>query len=150
MLYIRRALQLLGQAPASSERSLVRPALPGPQARCAGCSQGVSVLVNNAGVVASFGRPPLEADVEDWDTMLAVNLAAPMRLVRLLGPGMVGKRDPVILNISSISGVDPVPNSAGYATSKWDLTGCAGLLAASLSGLLAASLCKQSRPACCR
>ena len=109
----------------------------------------MSVLVNNAGVVASFGRPPLEADVEDWDTMLAVNLAAPMRLVRLLGPGMVGERDPVILNISSISGVDPVPNSAGYATSKWGLTGCAGLLAASPSGLLAASLCMQSRPACC-
>ena len=82
--------------------------------------------------------------------MLAVNLAAPMRLVRLLGPGMVGQRDPVILNISSISGVDPVPNSAGYATSKWGLTGCAGPLAAGQSGLLAASLCKHSRPACCR
>ena len=41
--------------------------------------------------------------------MLKVNLAAPMRLVRLLGPSMAKKGNAVIINISSIAGIDPMP-----------------------------------------
>ena len=85
----------------------------------------VSVLVNNAGVLTGLGVPPLENDPDEWDTMLAVNLAAPMRLVRLLGPGMAEKGNGVIINISSVAGLDPKPLVSGYATSKWGLTGCA-------------------------
>jgi NAD(P)-dependent dehydrogenase (short-subunit alcohol dehydrogenase family) len=83
----------------------------------------VSVLVNNAGIAAGFGQPPLENDPDDWDAMLAVNLAAPMRLLRLLGPGMAAKPDAVVINISSVAGLYSRPHAVGYATSKWGLTG---------------------------
>jgi len=92
----------------------------------------VSVLVNNAGVLTGLGVPPLENDPDEWDTMLAVNLAAPMRLVRLLGPGMAEKGNGVIINISSVAGLDPKPLVSGYATSKWGLTGCGAGISQSL------------------
>jgi len=95
----------------------------------------VSVLVNNAGVLTGLGVPPLENDPDEWDTMLAVNLAAPMRLVRLLGPGMAEKGNGVIINISSVAGLDPKPLVSGYATSKWGLTGCGAALLRSLHAL---------------
>ncbi len=79
--------------------------------------------MNNAGIAAGFGQPPLENDPDDWDAMLAVNLAAPMRLLRLLGPGMAAKPDAVVINISSVAGLYSRPHAVGYATSKWGLTG---------------------------
>ncbi len=88
------------------------------------CPVQVTVLVHNAGVAKGFGKTPLEDDVEGWDTMLAVNLAAPMRLVHLLGPSMAEQGgSAVIINISSVAGLDPMPLNSGYATSKWGLTG---------------------------
>jgi len=88
--------------------------------------------VNNAGTLTGLGVPPFENDPDDWDTMLAVNLAAPMRLVRLLGPSMAEKGNGVIINISSVAGLDPKPLMLGYATSKRGLTGCDAALIASL------------------
>jgi len=94
----------------------------------------VSVLVNNAGMLAGFGTPPLEQDPEDWDAMLKVNVAAPMRLVRLLGPSMAKKGNAIVINISSVAGLDPMPANAGYGTSKWALTGFSESIAEALKG----------------
>jgi len=87
----------------------------------------VTVLVNNAGVATGFGKSPIDDNPDEWDTMLAVNLAAPMRLVRLLGPSMAEKGNGVIINVSSVAGLDPKPLAVGYASSKWGLTGCGAL-----------------------
>ena len=46
-----------------------------------------------------------------------------MRLTRLLGPSMAEKGNAVVINISSVAGLDPKPNALGYASSKWGLTG---------------------------
>lgn len=94
----------------------------------------VSVLVNNAGMLAGYGTPPLEQDPDDWDAMLKVNLAAPMRLFRLLGPSMAEKGNAVVINISSVAGLDPMPVNAGYGTSKWGLTGFSESVAEALKG----------------
>ena len=83
----------------------------------------VSVLVNNAGIARAFGISPLELDPDDLDDMIAVNLAAPMRLVALLAPGMAKKGNGVIINVSSVAGIDPKPHAIGYASSKWGMTG---------------------------
>lgn len=85
----------------------------------------VSVLVNNAGVAKAFAANPLELNPDDSDEMLVVNLAAPMRLVALLAPGLAAKGDGVIINVSSVAGIDPKPHAIGYASSKWGMTGCA-------------------------
>ena len=85
----------------------------------------VSVLVNNAGIAKAFAANPLELNPDDSDEMLAVNLAAPMRLVALLAPGLAKKGNGVIINVSSVAGIDPKPHAIGYASSKWGMTGCA-------------------------
>lgn len=85
----------------------------------------MSVLVNNAGVAKAFAANPLELNPDDSDEMLAVNLAAPMRLVALLAPGLAKHGKGVIINVSSVAGIDPKPHAIGYASSKWGMTGCA-------------------------
>ena len=83
------------------------------------------MLVNNAGVAKAFAANPLALDPDDADEMLAVNLAAPMRLVALLAPGLAKNGNGVIINVSSVAGIDPKPHAIGYASSKWGMTGCA-------------------------
>lgn len=94
----------------------------------------VTVLVNNAGMAMGYGEPALETDPDDFETMLAVNLAAPMRLTRLLGPSMAEKGNAVVINISSVAGIDPKPQALGYASSKWGLTGFSESLCQALTG----------------
>lgn len=57
----------------------------------------LDVLVNNAGM-GSFGNP-LDGEPDEWDTMLMVNLHAPMRIMRRLVPAMVEKGQGVVINI---------------------------------------------------
>lgn len=60
------------------------------------------VLVNNAGV----DRPKkfLQADAEDIDLLVDVNLRAVLHLCRLVVPGMVARDRGHVINISSIAG----------------------------------------------
>ena len=69
--------------------------------------------------------PVLEADPDKWESMVMLNLLTPMRLTRELGPFLAEKKTKggVIINISSVAGRDPVAGQAGYAASKWGLTG---------------------------
>lgn len=60
------------------------------------------ILVNNAGV----DRPKkfLEADEEDIDLLVDVNLRAVLHICRLIVPGMVARDRGHVINISSIAG----------------------------------------------
>ncbi|OCJ07761.1 oxidoreductase [Rhizobium sp. AC27/96] len=60
------------------------------------------ILVNNAGV----DRPKkfLEADEEDIDLLIDVNLRAVLHICRLIVPGMVARDRGHVVNISSIAG----------------------------------------------
>eukprot|EP01071_Lankesteria_metandrocarpae_P009965 Lankesteria_metandrocarpae@DN5264_c0_g2_i3.p1 len=84
-------------------------------------SGGVDVLVNNAGVVKRGNC--LEGDPDEWEAMLAVNVNAPMRLTRILAPKMKENRTGVIINISSIVGLEPMESSPAYCASKFALRG---------------------------
>ncbi len=81
----------------------------------------IDVLVNNAGI----HRPgnALDGEPEDWETMFAVNVHAPMRMTREIAPRMVSQREGTIINIGSISGVEPMRTGSAYAASKWALRG---------------------------
>ena len=85
----------------------------------------VDLLVN----VAGYGRCQALADVADDETraMLAVNLAAPIRLTAALAPGMVARGRGHIVNVASIAGLLGVAREAVYSASK------AGLIAFSES-----------------
>src|SRR2546428_12520645 len=58
---------------------------------------GVDVLVNAAGVIASG---TLEATTDEvWDSMMAVNLRAPFRLMRAAAPQLTARKGAVV-NVS--------------------------------------------------
>jgi pteridine reductase len=73
---------------------------------------GLDILVNNA---AGYARTPLATlgDAE-WEAMLALNLSAPMRLMR----AAVAQGARAIVNIVDIAAWQPWPNYLAYSTSK--------------------------------
>jgi short-subunit dehydrogenase len=76
----------------------------------------IDVLVNNAGY---HQRGKFESvDVAELGKMIDVNLRAPIVLSRLVLPYMRDAGGGAIINVGSLAGRTPVPNSAVYAASK--------------------------------
>lgn len=90
-------------------------------------SGAVDVLVNAAGVIASG---TLEATTDDvWDSMLAVNVTGPFRLMRAAAPHLK-PRGGSIVNVSSVNGLRSFPGVLAYCVSKAavdHLTRCAAI-----------------------
>jgi NAD(P)-dependent dehydrogenase (short-subunit alcohol dehydrogenase family) len=76
----------------------------------------VDILVNNAGVTAI--ESILEAKVESWDWIMAVNLRAPFLLAQTLAPRMIEKRAGKIINVSSQTSEVALIDHAAYMASK--------------------------------
>jgi short-subunit dehydrogenase len=76
----------------------------------------VDVLVNNAGF--GFGGPFHESDLEREIEQLRVLCEVPIALMRTFLPGMVERREGAVINMASTAGMQPLPNSAGYAAAK--------------------------------
>ena len=77
---------------------------------------GVDVLVNNAAV--NYGAPVLEMKLEDWDSLMAVNLRAVFLCSQLAGKVMKEKGGGKIINISSVHDTAPRRYYANYSTAK--------------------------------
>jgi len=90
------------------------------------------VVVNNAGV----GIPRLlhEADVEELQTEIAINLLGPMLVSRRAIPAMVEKGRGDLVFISSHNAVAPRTFQAGYTASKAGVEGLARVLQMELEG----------------
>jgi NAD(P)-dependent dehydrogenase (short-subunit alcohol dehydrogenase family) len=88
---------------------------------------GIDVLVNAAGIIASGA---LEATTDEvWDSMMAINLRAPFRLMRAAMPHLVARKGAVV-NVSSVNGLRSFPNVLAYCVSKAGvdhLTRCAAI-----------------------
>jgi NADP-dependent 3-hydroxy acid dehydrogenase YdfG len=74
------------------------------------------VLVNNAGV--DRPKPFLQADAEDIDLLIDVNLRAVLHLCRLVVPGMVRRDRGHVVNISSIAGAYNFGGNSTYHATK--------------------------------
>jgi glucose 1-dehydrogenase len=80
----------------------------------------IDILVNNAGVEKR--APFLEANEEDYDTVLNVNLKGPFFLAQTFAKEWVAaKRPGKIINISSVHEELPFPNFASYCVAKGGL-----------------------------
>jgi len=88
---------------------------------------GIDVLVNAAGVIASG---TLEATTDEvWDSMMAVNMRAPFRLMRAAAPHLTARKGAVV-NVSSVNGLRSFPGVLAYCVSKAGvdhLTRCAAI-----------------------
>jgi NADP-dependent 3-hydroxy acid dehydrogenase YdfG len=74
------------------------------------------ILVNNAGV--DRPKPFLEAEPEDIDLLVDVNLRAVLHLCRLVVPGMVARDRGHVINISSIAGAYNFGGNSSYHATK--------------------------------
>lgn len=74
------------------------------------------VLVNNAGV--DRPKPFLQADAQDIDLLIDVNLRAVLHLCRLVVPGMVQRDRGHVVNISSIAGAYNFGGNSTYHATK--------------------------------
>ena len=77
----------------------------------------IDVLVNNAGLALGLS-PAWEADLTDWDTMIATNISGLVHMTRAILPGMVERDDGVILNLGSVAGEYPYPGGHVYGGTK--------------------------------
>lgn len=80
------------------------------------------IVINNAGIVRSgwfWEQAPAEVDAS-----LRVNALGPMHVALEFLPGMIERGAPArLLNVTSASGLLPVPRMAAYTASKWAATG---------------------------
>jgi len=92
----------------------------------------LDVLVNAAGIIATGA---LEATTDEvWDSMMAVNLRAPFRLMRAAAPHLTARKGSIV-NVSSVNGLRSFPGVLAYCVSKAGvdhLTRCAAIEMAAL------------------
>lgn len=78
----------------------------------------VDILVNNAGSLVRRARF-LELDEALWDTVLHLNLKSVYLCCRAFLPGMVERKEGVVVNVSSIAGRNGGgPGAIAYASAK--------------------------------
>jgi NAD(P)-dependent dehydrogenase (short-subunit alcohol dehydrogenase family) len=80
----------------------------------------IDVLVNNAGTGGGAAGPRalLDMDPEEWWRVLEVNLRGPMLYSKAVLPGMVERRDGIIINIGSYIAIRASALATAYAASK--------------------------------
>jgi NAD(P)-dependent dehydrogenase (short-subunit alcohol dehydrogenase family) len=76
----------------------------------------IDVLVNDAAMMTF--KPITELSVDEWETLVHVNLRSVFLLCKLCLPGMQGG---AIVNVSSVHAHETTPNVVPYATSKGGL-----------------------------
>lgn len=102
------------------------------EARLADPERPIGLLVNNAG----FGTAGLfhKSDIGREDEEVRLNVLALLRLTRAVLPGMVERRHGAVVNVSSVSGEQPLPGWATYAATKAFVTSFSRAIAAELKG----------------
>lgn len=81
----------------------------------------LDVLVNNAGIGAK--GPLAETAPADFDRVFRTNVRGPYLTMRAAIPLMKRQGGGTIVNLASLAAVNPVPNRAAYAATKWALLG---------------------------
>lgn len=92
----------------------------------------VDILVNNAGL---WHYAPLqELTLEQWDEMFDVNLRGTFLCTRALLPSMRQRKKGHIVNIGSVSAIEPEEEGAGYCATKYGLRGLTEVLRREVAG----------------
>lgn len=92
----------------------------------------VAVLVNNAGINLS-GTDALTTSEKEIEESIRVNVIGPLRLAKLVIPGMLQAGWGRIININSLYGLMRPPRRLSYTISKYSLTALTGTLANELA-----------------
>ncbi len=79
-------------------------------------AEPVDLLVNSAGIAAS--RPFLESTIEEEESVLDLNVRAPLRLTKAALPGMLARGSGGVLNVASVAALGPAWLASTYPPSK--------------------------------
>lgn len=90
-------------------------------------SGGFDILVNNAGITRD--GLSFRMKLEDWETVLRVNLTASFISSQIVSSDMIKKRKGSIINMSSIVGIHGQGGQVNYSASKAGLIGFSKSLA---------------------
>ncbi|NNC57141.1 MAG: SDR family NAD(P)-dependent oxidoreductase [Woeseiaceae bacterium] len=90
------------------------------------------ILVNNAGIGVAGRLDHVPRD--RWETLMQLNLLAPIRLSSAFLPGMIERGSGHIVNMSSLAGWVGSQGLSSYCASKYGLRGFGESLAADLEG----------------
>jgi NADP-dependent 3-hydroxy acid dehydrogenase YdfG len=77
----------------------------------------IDVLFNNAGLALGL-EPAQRASLDDWETMIATNVAGLARITRAVLPGMVERGRGHVINVSSVAASYPYPGGNVYGATK--------------------------------
>ena len=88
----------------------------------------VHLLVNNSGI-AGPTLPVAELPLADWQRVFDVNVTAHFLACQCVVPGMVERRQGVIVNMASVAARIGYANRSPYCASKWAVLGLTGSLA---------------------
>lgn len=80
--------------------------------------QHIDVLINNAGLAQGIDKI-YEANTEDWDKMIDVNIKGLLYVTRYVLEGMVKRHMGHVVNIGSISGYMVYPGGGVYCATKF-------------------------------
>jgi len=90
----------------------------------------IDILVNNAGMNIKH-RTFRELTPESWDKMVRANLDSAFYCTHAVLPDMLGRKEGLIINISSIAGIRANPlGGPAYVAAKFGMTGLGICLAA--------------------
>lgn len=82
---------------------------------------GIDLLINNAG--GGKKAAVLEANLEDWDQILATNLRGAMVLTKFCMPELLKTQNATVINIASMAAKSGIATSSAYCASKFGLLG---------------------------
>jgi NAD(P)-dependent dehydrogenase (short-subunit alcohol dehydrogenase family) len=84
--------------------------------RLATAAGAVDILINNAGILVA--KPLLETSFEEMRRIIDIDFVGALRLMQLVGAGMVARKRGVILSIGSQTAFSGGENRAVYAAAK--------------------------------
>ncbi len=93
----------------------------------------IDVLVNNAGGISSV-RPLADQTAEETAQAVALNLTAPLQLMRALLPGMIERRSGHIFNLASTAARSVFTGTTTYAACKAGLEHACRVLRYDIAG----------------
>jgi 3-hydroxybutyrate dehydrogenase len=94
--------------------------------------EGVSILVQNAGIAES--APLAQTTDEMWNRAMALNVTAAFRVARALVPKMIAAKWGRVVHVASIAGLVGQPYVTAYCASKHALVGLTRAMAAEIAG----------------
>ena len=102
----------------------------------------LDILVNNAGV-GYLMQPIVDMAIEDWDTVLNVNLRGPFLGIKHAAPHMIKQGSGCIINIGSQASKSGFGHASAYTSSKHGLVGLTRVAAMELgpAGIRVNTLC---------